>query len=99
MPLIVPEIMPEIPNLTEVLAGLDMTSRTLEQSMAETETQLAQMENSTQDIGKAQADLDQQMTHESKRYDYFRSLAEYVNDLGEFLDVKVSRCMTRMLFL
>jgi hypothetical protein len=34
-------------------------------------------------------DLEKEINRASERYNYFQELAQYVNDLGEFLDAKV----------
>ena len=54
------------------------------------ELQLEQIQKNMENLTTGETDLDKEIVRESERYDYFQGLAGYVNDLGEFLDAKVT---------
>lgn len=55
------------------------------------EAQLSQIQNSALNLQTVEQDIKKEIERGSERYDYFQDLANYVNDLGEFLDAKVCR--------
>ncbi|KAI8368476.1 nineteen complex-related protein 2-domain-containing protein [Blakeslea trispora] len=77
-----------LPTLTEMMRLLDMSmvqvNESIEQYQSNLDESLKTIENSTQ----TDADLMSQIEKGSQRYTYFQELAQYVNDLGEFLDAK-----------
>lgn len=60
--------------------------------MKQYETQLTDSQKNITDLKLSGDDLDREIARGSKRFDYFQSLSTTVNDLGEFLDVKVKAC-------
>jgi hypothetical protein len=57
--------------------------------MRQYESQLSDAQKGMLDLKVTGEHLDREIQHGSDRYDYFQSLSNTVNDLGEFLDVKV----------
>ncbi|KAI8076838.1 nineteen complex-related protein 2-domain-containing protein [Halteromyces radiatus] len=87
-----PAIIPEaaaLPTLDDVLKRLDFISSDITLTMQQYESQLSDAKKGMMDLNITGDDLDREIQHGSKRYDYFQSLSNTVNDLGEFLDVKI----------
>ncbi|KAG0176184.1 hypothetical protein DFQ28_007617 [Apophysomyces sp. BC1034] len=86
-----PAAIPEqtsLPSLADVLQNLNLASNNLMHTMQQYETQFTQSQKSIEDLRTTQNLVEGEIEHGSKRYDYFQELITYVNDLGEFLDVK-----------
>ncbi|CAO3653362.1 unnamed protein product [Cunninghamella echinulata] len=87
-----PAIIPEstaIPTLDDVLKRLDLISNDITHTMKQYESQLTDSQKNITDLKLSGDDLDREIVRGSKRFDYFQSLSNTVNDLGEFLDVKI----------
>ncbi|KAI8140281.1 nineteen complex-related protein 2-domain-containing protein [Fennellomyces sp. T-0311] len=75
-------------SLDKAVQNLDSTSNSITRTIKEYETQLEQMQKNMETLSTTEADLSKEIVRGSERYDYFQTLAGYVNDLGEFLDAK-----------
>ncbi|CAO3597737.1 unnamed protein product [Absidia cylindrospora] len=87
-----PAIVPEpsaLPTLDDVLQRLDLISTDITYSIRQYESQLSDTQKGMMDLKVTAEDLDREIQHGSERFDYFQSLSNTVNDLGEFLDVKI----------
>ncbi|KAI8086841.1 nineteen complex-related protein 2-domain-containing protein [Gilbertella persicaria] len=77
-----------LPTLSDMMTSMDLSITQINESIQHYESNLAEslktIENSTQ----IESDLDRQIEKSSERYNYFQGLAQFVNDLGEFLDAK-----------
>lgn len=78
-----------MPTLDDVLQRLDLISTDITYSIRQYESQLSDTQKGMMDLKVTAEDLDREIQHGSQRFDYFQSLSNTVNDLGEFLDVKV----------
>ncbi|KAI8344345.1 nineteen complex-related protein 2-domain-containing protein [Chlamydoabsidia padenii] len=87
-PAIVPEVS-TLPSLDDVLKRLDLISTDITYSMRQYESQLSDAQKGMLDLKVTGDDLDREIQHAGNRHDYFQSLSNTVNDLGEFLDVKI----------
>ncbi|CAO3650050.1 unnamed protein product [Cunninghamella blakesleeana] len=87
-PAIIPEVS-AIPTLDDVLKRLDLISNDITHTMKQYESQLTDTRKGITDLKLSGDDLDGEIERGSKRFDYFQSLSNVVNDLGEFLDVKI----------
>lgn len=84
--------MPEpsaLPTLTDVMKTLDSSTNQVTQSMQHFESNLAESLKSIENSTVTESDLTKEIERGSNRYNYFQELVQYVNDLGELLDVKV----------
>jgi GC-rich sequence DNA-binding factor len=66
----------------------EQEAKSMNQYKSNLEESLKTIENSN----SIEDDLNKEVNRGSNRYTYFQELAQYVNDLGEFLDAKVSIC-------
>jgi GC-rich sequence DNA-binding factor len=78
-----------LPTLTDVMKALDMSTTQVTESMQHFESNLAESLKSIENATVTESDLTKEIERSSNRYTYFQELAQYVNDLGEFLDAKV----------
>lgn len=84
--------MPEasaLPTLTDVMRALDLSTTQVAESMQHYESNLQESLKTIENSAAVEDDLQKEIERGSKRYNYFQELAQYVNDLGEFLDAKV----------
>lgn len=86
--------MPEssvLPSLTDVLQTLNITTQDVTESMQQSESALQEASKTIENSTTTDSDLTNEIERGSKRYTYFQELAQYTDDLGEFLDAKVNR--------
>jgi hypothetical protein len=79
-----------IPSLSDVLSRLSIVSSNLEESKQNHDKQLTQTLKDIENLKKTREVTESELDRTSKRYNYFQELKAFVNDLAEFLDVKVS---------
>ncbi|KAI8331087.1 nineteen complex-related protein 2-domain-containing protein [Choanephora cucurbitarum] len=77
-----------LPTLTEMMRILDTSTAQVNESIDQYQSNLAESLKMVESSSQAEIDLMNQIEKGSQRYDYFQELAQYVNDLGEFLDAK-----------
>ncbi|CEP07979.1 hypothetical protein [Parasitella parasitica] len=83
----VPEIS-ALPTLTDVMKYLDLSTTQVADSMQHYESNLEESLKAIENSAAVDQDLKREIERGSERYNYFLELAQYVNDLGEFLDAK-----------
>jgi hypothetical protein len=71
------------------MKALDLSTNQVTESMQYFESNLAESLKSIENSTITESDLTKEIERGSNRYNYFQELAQYVNDLGEFLDAKV----------
>lgn len=79
-----------LPTLTDVMKALDLSTSQIAESMQHYESNLQESLKTIENSTTIEDDLQKEIERGSNRYNYFQELAQYVNDLGEFLDAKVS---------
>lgn len=79
-----------LPTLTDVMKALDLSTSQVAESMQHYESNLQESLKTIENSTTIEDDLQKEIERGSNRYNYFQELAQYVNDLGEFLDAKVS---------
>lgn len=79
-----------LPTLTDVMKALDLSTSQVTESMQHYESNLQESLKTIENSTTIEDDLQKEIERGSNRYNYFQELAQYVNDLGEFLDAKVS---------
>ena len=77
-------------SLDKAIENLNSNASGISSMMKSYEMQLEQIQKNMENLTTGETDLDKEIVRESERYDYFQGLAGYVNDLGEFLDAKVT---------
>ncbi|KAL7316435.1 hypothetical protein PS15m_005525 [Mucor circinelloides] len=77
-----------LPTLTDVMRALDLSTTQVAESMQHYESNLQESLKTIENSAAIEDDLKKEIERGSKRYNYFQELAQYVNDLGEFLDAK-----------
>lgn len=72
------------------MKALDLSTSQVAESMQHYESNLQESLKTIENSTTIEDDLQKEIERGSNRYNYFQELAQYVNDLGEFLDAKVS---------
>ncbi|KAI8981606.1 nineteen complex-related protein 2-domain-containing protein [Mycotypha africana] len=86
-----PAVIPQpcqLSNLTDIMRTLDMNQNDIEIAIQQCEGNMTETKKSINNAEVVESDLVKDIERNSKRYNYFQELAQYVNDLGEFLDAK-----------
>ncbi|KAG2202349.1 hypothetical protein INT46_004674 [Mucor plumbeus] len=77
-----------LPTLTDVMKALNLSTSQVAESMQHYELNLQESLKTIENSTTIEDDLQKEIERGSNRYNYFQELAQYVNDLGEFLDAK-----------
>ncbi|EIE81292.1 hypothetical protein G6F46_006843 [Rhizopus delemar] len=77
-----------LPTLADVMSSLSLATNDLTFSTTQHEQNLAETQRSMDTLKRTKEDVEREIERGGGRYNYFQDLAQYVNDLGEFLDAK-----------
>ena len=78
-----------LPSLSDIMKALNTVEDLVSESMNSHKSNLEESLKTLENSNSIEADLTKEINKGSERYTYFQELAQYVNDLGEFLDAKV----------
>lgn len=79
-----------LPTLSDVMRALNLVESQVSESMNTYKSNLEESLKTIENSNTVEEDLAKEIQRSSERYNYFQELAQYANDLGEFLDAKVS---------
>ncbi|ORX53674.1 GCFC-domain-containing protein [Hesseltinella vesiculosa] len=79
----------QLPTVDSVLMRLDMISSDMTSTLQQYEKQLSDVQKRMEDTQVSHQDLEKELQQNSKRYDYFHSLSDSVNNLSAFFDEKM----------
>lgn len=79
----------------DVLQTINLATSDVTESKQQSEAALQETLKAIENANSTETLINQEIERGSKRYNYFQELAQYTDDLGEFLDAKVSRRINR----
>ncbi|CAO3703096.1 unnamed protein product [Rhizopus stolonifer] len=77
-----------LPSLADIMSSLSLATNDMTFSAQQNEQNLQETKKSMDTLKMTEKDIEREVERASGRYNYFQELAQYVNDLGEFLDAK-----------
>jgi hypothetical protein len=86
-----PAVVPEssvLASLSDFLQTITLATSDVTESMQLSESALQESYKTIENSTTTESDLTKEIERGSKRYTYFQELAQYTEDLGEFLDAK-----------